>query len=95
MVDDLRKASQKRLAQKTLYHFSLTKAPRRHRAGRVAVARPCVYPDRPSCGAGGMGLFGPGVCGLGGADTLNIGCSLWQSCPCIVSPLVSSAFFRC
>ena len=33
-----------------------------------------------------MGLFSPGVCGLGGADTLNIGCSLWQDCPCIVLP---------
>ena len=37
-----------------------------------------------------MGLLGPGVCGLGGADTLNIGYSLWQDCPCIVPPRVSS-----
>ena len=37
-----------------------------------------------------MGLLGPGVCGLGGADTLNIECSLWQDCPCIVPPRVSS-----
>ena len=66
------------------------KAPGRHRAGRVAVARPGIYPGRPSCGAGGAGLLGPGVCGLGGADTLNIGYSLWQDCPCIVPPRVSS-----
>ena len=46
-------------------------------------------------GAGGAGLLGPGVCGLGGADTLNIECSWWQDCPCIVPPLVSSAYFRC
>ena len=71
------------------------KAPGWHRAGRVAVARPCIYPGRPSCGAGGVGLLGPGVCGLGGADTLNIECSLWQDCPCIVPPRVSSAYFRC
>ena len=31
-----------------------------------------------------------GVCGLGGADTLNIGYSLWQDCPCIVPPRVRS-----
>ena len=74
-VSDRRKASQRRLAQKTLQHFSPMKAPGRHRAGRVAVARPGIYPDRPSCGAGAAGLLGPGVCGLGGADTLNIECS--------------------
>ena len=66
------------------------KAPGRHRAGRVAVARPGIYPGRPACGAGAAGLLGPGVCGLGGADTLNIECSLWQDCPCIVPPRVSS-----
>ena len=81
------------MAQKTLHHFSQMKAPGRYRAGRVA--RPCIYPGRPSCGAGGMGLLGPGVCGLGGADTLNIECSLWQDCHCIVSPRVSSGYFRC
>ena len=90
-VSDRRKASQRRLAQKTLHHFSPTKAPGRHRAGRrVAVARPGIYPGRPACGAGAAGLLGPGVCGLGGADTLNIGYSLWQDCPCIVPPRVSS-----
>ena len=89
-VSDRRKASQRRLAQKTLHHFSPTKASDRHRAGRVAAARPGIYPGRPSCGAGGVGLLGPGVCGLGGADTLNIGYSLWQDCPCIVPPRVSS-----
>ena len=47
---------------------------------QFTVARPCIYPGLPSCGAGGVGLLGPGVCGLGGADTLNIGCSLWQDC---------------
>ena len=83
----IRKASHKGLAQKTLHHCSPTKAPGRHRAGRVAVARPGIYPGRPSCGAGGVGLLGPGVCGLGGADTLNIGYSLWQDCPCIVSTI--------
>ena len=62
---------------------------------QFAVARPCIYPGRPSCGVGGAGLLGPGVCGLGGADTLNIGCSLWQDCPCIVPPLVSSTYFPC
>ena len=50
-----------------------------------------IYPDRPSCGAGGVGLLGPGVCGLGGADTLNIGRSLWQDCTCIVPLRVSSS----
>ena len=94
-VSERRKASQKGLSQKTLHHFSPTKAPGRHRSGRVAVARPGIYPGRPSCGAGGVGLLGPGVCGLGGADTLNIECSWWQDCPCIVPPLVSSAYFRC
>ena len=89
-VSEHRKASQRRLAQKTLHHFSPTKASDRHRAGRVAAARPGIYPGRPSCGAGGVGLLGPGVCGLGGADTLNIGYSLWQDCPCIVPPRVSS-----
>ena len=89
VVNDLRKASQKRMAQKTLHRFSQMKAPGRHRAGRVA--RPCIYPGRPSCGTGGMGLLGPGVCGLGGADTLNIGCSLWQDCPRIVPLCVRSA----
>ena len=94
-VSERRKASQRRLAQKTLHHFFQMKAPGRHRAGRAAVAKPFIYPGRPSCGAGGVGLLGPGVCGLGGADTLNIECSWWQDCPCIVPPLVSSAYFRC
>ncbi len=89
-VSERRKASPYGLAEKTLQHFSQMKAPGRHGAGRVSVARPCIYPDRPSCGAGGAGLLGPGVCGLGGADTLNIGYSLWQDCPCIVPPRVSS-----
>ena len=89
-VSDRRKASQRRLAQKTLHHFSPTKAPGRHRAGRAAVARLGIYPGRPLCGAGGVGLLGPGVCGLGGADTLTIGYSLWPDCPCIVPPRVSS-----
>ena len=89
-VSDRRKASQRRLAQKTLHHFSQMKAPGRHRAGRVAVARPGIYPGRPACGAGAAGLLGPGVCGLGGADTLNIECSLWPDCPCIVPPRVRS-----
>ena len=39
-VNEHRKASQRRLVQKTLQHFSPMKAPGRHRAGRVAVARP-------------------------------------------------------
>ena len=89
-VSDRRKASQRRLAQKTLHHFSPTKAPGRHRSGRAAVARLGIYPGRPLCGAGGVGLLGPGVCGLGGADTLNIGYSLWPDCPCIVPPRVRS-----
>ena len=93
-VNDRRKASQKGLAQKTLHHFSPTKAPGRHRSGRAAVAWPFIYPGRPSCGVGRAGLLGPGVCGLGGADTLNIECSLWQDCPCIVPPLVSSGSMR-
>ena len=54
------------------------------------MARPGIYLGRPSCGAGGVGLLGPGVCGLGGADTLNIRYSLWQDSPCIVPPRVSS-----
>ena len=27
---------------------------------QFAVARPCIYPGRPSCGVGGAGLLGPG-----------------------------------
>ena len=94
-VSERRKARQRGLAQKTLHHFFQMKAPGRHRAGRTAIAWPFIYPGLPSCGAGGAGLLGPGVCGLGGADTLNIECSWWQDCPCIVPPLVSSAYFHC
>ena len=93
-VSDRRKASQRRLAQKTLHHFSPTKAPGRHRVGRAAVARLGIYPGRPACGAGAAGLLGPGVCGLGGADTLNIGYSLWQDCPCIVPPRGQFRYLR-
>ena len=89
-VSKRRRASQRGLAQKTLHHFFRMKAPGRHRAGRTAIAWPFIYPGLPSCGAGGAGLLGPGVCGLGGADTLNIECSLGPDCTCIVPLRVSS-----
>ena len=46
------------------------------------------YSGLPSRGAGGAGLLGPGVCGLGGADTLNIECSLTSNAPCDRTALV-------